>query len=283
MCLPGDCAFDMSEMLPARWTTSSLRSALSSSITTKTPRFSVSPPAHRTTLHSIRALPIVLSGTLFLDRVLVGHYYHAWSGLHLAFYRAYDAELGRWLSRDPLGEAGGFTLYDYALNSPIMLVDELGLKAGSMKCESRVSAGHPGQVDQEERAFWSNREHPKCGSKFYGISCGIRANGHYVWGSEKQREDAAAKPDVDENGNTNVKPSPGDPLLRDMLAEKLALAEKDAIAQCRKPDNCCQTILIKADCIPSPDDLPMKNARVYDRRLDELCRTKKTIDCRTIQ
>lgn len=36
-----------------------------------------------------------------------GHYVHKPSGLHLAMYRAYDAHLGRWLNRDPIGEVGG--------------------------------------------------------------------------------------------------------------------------------------------------------------------------------
>ncbi len=44
---------------------------------------------------------------------------HAKSGLHLAMYRAYDANLGRWLSEDPLGEVGGINLYGYGPNDPI--------------------------------------------------------------------------------------------------------------------------------------------------------------------
>ena len=33
-----------------------------------------------------------------------GMFYHARSGLYLTHYRAYDPRLGRWLSRDPLGD-----------------------------------------------------------------------------------------------------------------------------------------------------------------------------------
>ena len=38
-----------------------------------------------------------------LEWGFTGHHYHEKSGLCLAMYRAYDANLGRWLSEDPLG------------------------------------------------------------------------------------------------------------------------------------------------------------------------------------
>ncbi len=68
-----------------------------------------------------------LSGDLEADFAFTGHYYHAPSALHLTLYRAYDAELGRWLSRDPIGEAGGINLYWYVANNPVNASDPLGL------------------------------------------------------------------------------------------------------------------------------------------------------------
>jgi RHS repeat-associated protein len=59
-------------------------------------------------------------------RSFTGHYQHEASGLTLAPYRAYDAELGRWLSRDPIGEEGGINLYGYVGNRPTILIDPLG-------------------------------------------------------------------------------------------------------------------------------------------------------------
>ena len=65
-----------------------------------------------------------------------GHFYHEGSGLHLAQYRAYNSELCRWLSRDPLESITGQmpemlhdgpNLYAYVGNDPINSVDLLGL------------------------------------------------------------------------------------------------------------------------------------------------------------
>lgn len=59
-----------------------------------------------------------------------GHYYHAPSGLELALYRAYDPDLGRWLSRDPLEMAElkeGPNLYQYVEEDPINNWDQFGL------------------------------------------------------------------------------------------------------------------------------------------------------------
>ena len=44
--------------------------------------------------------------------------------------RDYDATIGRWTSKDPIGFAGGDTnLYGYVLNDPLNLVDPNGLEA----------------------------------------------------------------------------------------------------------------------------------------------------------
>lgn len=43
-------------------------------------------------------------------------------------YRFYLPELGRWLSRDPIGESGGLNLYQFAINDPNNYLDWLGLQ-----------------------------------------------------------------------------------------------------------------------------------------------------------
>ena len=56
-----------------------------------------------------------------------GHMNHVTSGLTLALYRAYDPALGRWLSEDPVGLAGGVNVHGYVRGNSINLLDPLGL------------------------------------------------------------------------------------------------------------------------------------------------------------
>jgi len=66
------------------------------------------------------------TGNLDTEMGYTGHWFHSPSGLHLAPYRTYDAELGRWLSRDPIGEMGGLNLYGYVVNDPVNAIDPDG-------------------------------------------------------------------------------------------------------------------------------------------------------------
>jgi RHS repeat-associated protein len=69
--------------------------------------------------------------SLYPDFAFTGHYYHARSGLYLTMYRAYNPNIGRWLSRDPIGEAEGLNLYSYVVNDPIDRIDILGLQSAA--------------------------------------------------------------------------------------------------------------------------------------------------------
>jgi len=71
----------------------------------------------------------LVSGTNISTKQYAGYYYHAASGLNLTEYRAYDANTGRWLSRDPIEEIGGINLYDYVGDEPINRIDPNGLTA----------------------------------------------------------------------------------------------------------------------------------------------------------
>ena len=70
---------------------------------------------------------ITVLGTTPTDFNFTGLYRHSKSNLDLATYRAYDPDLGRWLNRDPIGEAGGLNLYAYVRNEPTKYIDPSGL------------------------------------------------------------------------------------------------------------------------------------------------------------
>ena len=78
-----------------------------------------------------------VSGDLEADFGFTGHHFHPASGLHLAPFRAYDSNLGRWISRDPLGEPDGPNLYAYVRNDPINATDPLGLETA---CKTKDAA-----------------------------------------------------------------------------------------------------------------------------------------------
>jgi hypothetical protein len=50
--------------------------------------------------------------------------------VQVAGSRYYSPGLGRWASRDPIGERGGAHLYAFALNVPVAHIDTLGLVSG---------------------------------------------------------------------------------------------------------------------------------------------------------
>ncbi len=68
-----------------------------------------------------------LSGDRDSFLTYTGHVWHAQSGMNLTLFRAYDPELGRWISRDPIEEGGGINTYAYANANPIYFFDPLGL------------------------------------------------------------------------------------------------------------------------------------------------------------
>ena len=81
-----------------------------------------------------------LSGTMDADFGYAGYYQHLPSGLSVTMFRAYDPNLGRWLSRDPIASVlrtsnplydaemlQGPNLYEYVGNSPVEWTDPLGL------------------------------------------------------------------------------------------------------------------------------------------------------------
>jgi RHS repeat-associated protein len=57
-----------------------------------------------------------------------GQYFDQETGLHQNWHRDYKAEIGRYISEDPIGlDRGSINLYSYADNDPVNLVDPMGL------------------------------------------------------------------------------------------------------------------------------------------------------------
>jgi RHS repeat-associated protein len=63
-------------------------------------------------------------------------YYQDWeTGLQLLTARYYDAEVGRFVTRDPIGFGGGdWNIYGYVRNRPVNKVDPSGLSFSSLIC-----------------------------------------------------------------------------------------------------------------------------------------------------
>ena len=59
-----------------------------------------------------------------------GQYEDSETGLHYNRHRYYDPQIGRYLSPDPLGQADGTHLYQYAQGDPLSTIDPLGLISG---------------------------------------------------------------------------------------------------------------------------------------------------------
>ena len=56
-----------------------------------------------------------------------GQYYDAETGLHYNYFRYYDPRVGRYITSDPTGLAGGLDTYGYAAENPEKFSDPLGL------------------------------------------------------------------------------------------------------------------------------------------------------------
>lgn len=73
----------------------------------------------------------------------------------MAWYRGYDPNLARWLSKDPIGLEGGLILYGYVNNDPINAFDPSGRNLESF-LECLVSGVPRHLCVSDERDNWCN-------------------------------------------------------------------------------------------------------------------------------
>jgi RHS repeat-associated protein len=102
--------------------------------------------------------------------------------LVLTHYRAYDPQLGRWLSADPIGEAGGINLYEYVGGDPMNLLDPLGLEFWSWNGTAGEWAENAAQFSMGMGDHFSFGLNRKAREAIYGDDYSDPCSGWYKGG-----------------------------------------------------------------------------------------------------
>lgn len=72
------------------------------------------------------------------DFQFTGFYLHERSNLSLTKFRAFHSQLGRWLSRDPMGQNTENNQFAYCLNDPVQNIDPSGLWLTPAQVEAKA-------------------------------------------------------------------------------------------------------------------------------------------------
>ena len=109
------------------------------------------------------------SSTVKLRFTFQGREYSHATGLYNFRARWYDSNIGRWLSKDPIGLEGGVNLYVFCGNDPVNFVDPWG--EATTKIDGNVIRVHLNDVDK-----WPSSPH-----------------GHIMGGRQKQVVDSSGR------------------------------------------------------------------------------------------
>jgi RHS repeat-associated protein len=111
-----------------------------------------------TYLYTAYGAPVASSGTdtnPFRYGGQFGYYTETMTGLVLCGARWYDPQMGRWLSRDPIGYAGGPNLYEYCDGDPVSFADPGGTDIRGFSCHRVGFSWNHGASDL--RILWRAR------------------------------------------------------------------------------------------------------------------------------
>ncbi|WP_052729272.1 RHS repeat domain-containing protein [Chromobacterium vaccinii] len=118
-----------------------------------------------------------------------GQYHDDESGLHYNRHRYYDPEIGRFISRDPIGLMGGINIHSYAPN-PVEWVDPFGLSKTSSSAGRKQASDKPNQNAKCPcRKKWEvNRFDRACAGNVPGVGHAkyLRDPSTGMWWSEDQ-------------------------------------------------------------------------------------------------
>jgi RHS repeat-associated protein len=122
-------------------------------------------------------------------------------------FRYYDPEIGRYVTRDPIGYADGLNVYLYVHNNPINHIDPLGLQGGGLVSTAyeqggsatwllRLASEKAGQVGLDSRSSAFARSAPVqmaagYASHVYGLGANLLTPKPYVEGYKAQVENTA--------------------------------------------------------------------------------------------
>lgn len=147
---------------------------------------------------------IQIAETIAPDFQFAGYYRHSRSGLYLTLTRAYDAERGRWLTRDPLEESSGSNLYAYVSNAVLAFTDQSGLKPGDAfdrpDDAARDALSFYFARSKADNAEYAGRIYAK-GGKFYATTAN---KGGFNWSNGFVAHNGCTVGDYHTHGNYNT-------------------------------------------------------------------------------
>ena len=157
-------------------------------------------------------------------------------------YRYYNADTGRWISRDPIGIRGGPNLYSFVANCPQHSIDPVGQEA----CTITILAGHMKEVLPQIR---DGREDPGCGGRI-GVVCCKPGMAQCLIDDLYPGRGIPGTPDHFEYIYCDDAAPPGARTVSEELKAVLEAAKKDLQGKCRKEPDCCDSVCVHFKCSP---------------------------------